>query len=316
MNRMVTVLIVLAVAGVGAFAAIDGLGSDSTTAGEEPAREESASRDLIGPHSPEPGALPGTLVVARGEKCVIQLVDLTRLRFSKAGPESGCDFNVSPDGSLAAVAAAGAEQDASPLRYEVVSLEERPKTQTGLGTLQSQPAWSHDGVRLAACAAAVSSQTTVVRTDGAPRETVSGCWPAFDTDGGLVTRTVTDLTAELPSDGISVDGEERLSLPELFGAAEGAIEEEGFVLCHTTGPGAIIVVSLAHAVAGGDARGSLQLWRDRATTAVSEIPLFLEEGGIPPATTESWRDALSLSPDGREVGIVLEDGAEHFWSST
>ncbi|MGI9659828.1 MAG: hypothetical protein ACR2OD_13035 [Gaiellaceae bacterium] len=309
-NRIITALVVLAVVAIGAVAVVAGSGEDSTAAGDRSPREESASRDLIGPHSPEPGALPGVLVVVRGENCVIQLVDLTRMRFSKAGPESGCNLVASPDGSVAAVVARGGDPEASEQRYELVTLSDEPETQTGLGAMADVPAWSPDGARIAACDPTSSSETTVVLTDGSPRQSVVGCWPAYSSAGALVTRTAADLTVELPTDGIYVEGEELVTLEEIVAAAAGSVEGQGFILGHATGADGVIAVSLAHATPDGDAQGSLQLWRGGAVSSVFEMPLFLDERDIPAnITTDSLRDRLRLSPNADEVAIVLEDGA-------
>ena len=105
-----------------------------------------------------------------------------------------------------------------------------------------------------------------------------------------------------------MDGEEVITFEELIGAAEGVTEMQGFVLAHTTGAAGDIAVSLVHAIEAGDARNSLELWRDE-TPAVSVLPLLLEERGVPEnITTVGLRDRLTFSPDGGEVAIVLEDG--------
>ena len=309
MNRIVTVLIALAVVAVGVVAALDAFGNESAAGDDRAARSESANRELIGPHSPEPGALPGTLVVARGADCVIQLVDLTRMRFSRAGPESGCYFEVAPDGTKAVVLARGEDVDAPERRFEVVELGDKPSTIGGVGSLSGDPVWSLDGTRLAGCHPPASSGTTVATLDESPRETVAGCWPAFAADGRLVTRSAVDLTLELATDGIYVDGEEVIGLDRLVETAGEGEDDRGFVLGHTVNAAGDIAVSVVHLSPDGIPLGSLQLWRDLEAITATEIPLFLPERG--PAdrlTPAALRDVLTLSPDGREVGIVLQDG--------
>lgn len=310
MNRVITALVVVAVVAVGVVAAVDGFGGDSTAAGDRPSRDDSASRDLVGPHSPEPGALPGSLVVARGDDCVIQLIDLERLRFSKSGPESGCDFSVSPDGTLAAVVSAGQDRTATTRQFELVSLDGRPDAQGGLGLLDGDPAWSPDGTALAACDPRAAGDTTVVSIEGETRETWHGCWPVYAADGRVVTRTAVDLAAELATDGIYADGEEVVTLPQLLEANETQDDALGFVLGHTTDADGSIAVSIVYASRDGEAVASLQLWRDETDVTLTEIPLFLVERGIPErVTTGSLRDEIRLSPSGREVGITLNEGA-------
>ena len=308
MNRIVTAVVVLAVAAVGVVAAVDGFGSDSAASDERRSRDDSASRDLVGPHSPEPGALPGTLVVARGEDCVIQLIDLTRLRFSRSGPESACDFSVSPDGLAAAVVSKGADVTAAERLFELVSLDGRPEKAGGIGRLPGDPVWAPDGARLAACDPRVGDDSTVLALEGSLRETHAGCWPSFSPEGSVVTRTVVDLAEELATDGIYVGGDETITLEEILAAGEGPAGPVGFVLGHTVGADGAIAVSVVRAVRGGDPEGTLQLWRDGVADTLT-IPLFLQERGIPErVTTGSLRDEIRLSPDGSELGIVLHEG--------
>ena len=309
MNRVVTVLIALAVVAVGVVAALDAFGNESTAADEQTSRSEPANRELIGPHSPEPGALAGTLVVARGANCVIQLVDLTRMRFSKAGPESGCFFSVGPSGKTAAVLVSGEDVDSAERRFELVDLDGRPTTTGDLGQLLGDPVWSLEGTRIAACHAPTSAGTTVASADGGPRDVVHGCWPAFGADGGLVTRSAVDLTVELPTDGIFIDGVEVITPDELLAAAADEEDLQGFVLGHTGNADGVIAVSLVHSSPGREPSGSLQLWRNLELASAIAIPLFLDSRGpVDRLTPAALRDVLTLSPDGDEVAIVLEDG--------
>ncbi len=309
MNRVITALVATAVIAVGAVAALDVFEGDSTAAGDRESRREAGSRELVGPHSPEPGALPGTLVVARGEDCVIQTVDLRAMRFSKAGPESGCDFSVSHDGALAAIVAKGGDEQGANRLVELVELDGKPEQTGRIGRLLGDPVWSSTDDGIAACHAPKASETTVVAIDGRPRETVAGCWPAFTTGDGLVTRTVVDLTIELGTDGIYVDGDEVLTLEQLLGAAAAGEDVRGFLLGHTGDADGLIAVLLGYVASGDEPKGSLQLWRDGIAENVIEIPLFVDaRGPLDRPLPAAFRDILRFSPGGGELGIMLQNG--------
>ncbi len=310
MNRAITIAVVLALAALTVVAAIGGFGQETTAAGDDVPRDDSGSRDLIGPHSPGPGALPGTLIVTRGEDCVVQLVDLGRMRFSKAGPRSGCDLIVAPDGETAAVVARGQATDEPAPMFDLVALDGRPEVVGQLGRMARDLVWSRDGTKLAFCDAANSSETVVVEAEDGARRTWADCWPAFGSEGALVTRTLVDLTQQLETTGIQQDGDEVVTLDQLLGAASSDPSGQVFTLGHTTGADGVIAVSLVVAEPGVDPIGSFQLWRAGTATEVTEIPLFLAERGIPGELTPvALRDQLALSPDGSEIAIVLEDGA-------
>lgn len=309
MNRVITIVVVLAVIAVGAVVVLGGESLETSTGDQERSRDNSASKDLVGPHSPEPGSLSGSFVVARGEDCVVQLVDLERMAFSKSGPSSGCDFTVTRDGERAASVVSGQEPDDAMPGFELVEVGNRPKTLQPVGRLYRDPAWSPDGSRLAACGAETSSETVILDVEAGIRELEAGCWPSFDDDGSVVTRIAVDLTRELGTSGILVDGTEAIALEQLLDAAGASTDSQAFVLGHTTGEAGAIGVSLVIAPPGNDPSGSFQLWRDGAAVAVAEIPLFLAERGIPgELSPQALRDRLALSPNGVEVGIALEDG--------
>lgn len=309
LNRIITVVIVLAVVAVAAVVALGGFDQESSAAEDDGRRDDSASRDLVGPHSPEPGALPGTMVVARGQNCVVQVVDLGGMRLSKSGPDSGCDFIVAPDGETAAVVAEGQGSDVPRPQLELVELDGRPETVRSIGRLGRAFAWSSDATRLAGCDAAGSGDTVIIDVEGGARGNEAGCWPAFGIDDSLVTRTAVDLTQVLSTDGIHRDGVEEVTLGQILEAAGSEPDAQGFVLGHTSGTGGLVAVSAVQAPPNGDPVGSIQLWRGDVVDTVTEIPLFLEERGIPgDLVADALRDELVMSPNGREVAIALKDG--------
>lgn len=133
---------VLAVPGI---AIADAMRSEpSASAGGDPSASDGSSSkdeaagDLIGPFSPESGALPGFLVVTRGQGCMIQTIDLAELTFGKLGPETGCRLWVSPDGARAAAAKREAPV-AQPVALELFTLEGRPESAGEIGPLLGPP---------------------------------------------------------------------------------------------------------------------------------------------------------------------------------
>jgi len=309
LNRIITVAVVLAVGAVAAVAALGGFGEESSAAEDDGRRDDSASRVLIGPHSPEPGALPGRLVVARGQNCVVQLVDLGGMRLSKSGPDSGCDFLVAPDGETAAVVAEGQSPDVLQPQLELVELDGRPKTIRSIGRLGRALAWSSDATRLAGCDAASSGDTVIIDVEDGARANEAGCWPAFGLDDALVTRAAADLTEVPTTEGIHRDGVEEITLRQILDAAGAEPDALGFVLGHTIGADGLVALSVFQAPPNGDPVGTVQLWRGDVVDTVTEIPLFLGERGIPgDLVADALRDELVMSPDGREVAIALQDG--------
>ena len=309
LNRIITVVIVLAVVAVAAVAALGGFGQESSADEDDARRDDPASRDLIGPHSPEPGALPGTLVVARGQNCVVQVLDLGGMRLSKSGPNSGCDFIVAPDGKTAAVVAEGQGPGAPRPQLELVQLDGWPETLRSIGRLGRAFAWSSDATRLAGCDAASSGDTVIIDVEDGTRAREAGCWPAFGVDDSLVARTAVDLTQVFSTDGIYRDGVEEITLGQILEAAGSESEAQGFVLGHTSGAGGLVALSVVQAPPNEAPFGSIQLWRGDVVDTVTEVPLFLEERGIPgDLVADALRDELVMSPDGREVAVSLKDG--------
>jgi hypothetical protein len=186
MRRRVTTLALLAAAAALAIAVVvDAVRGGGSEAPPRRAAAGDAADDLLGPNSPEPGALGGRLVVVRGERCVLQVVDLELLRLGKAGPTTSCDLAVSPDGAQAITSDA---EYRGRRRVQLQAAElggDRPRVVRELGTGLFPVAWLASGREIAHC----TERGATRRIDVGSGEglTVPGCPPAFAADGTLLT---------------------------------------------------------------------------------------------------------------------------------
>ena len=184
-RRLTTIARVLAAAGLGVAIAVDavrgsGGGEERRVVGEDGAVAE----DLVGPLSPEPGALPGRLIVLRGERCVLQVADLERLRMGRAGPGTGCELTASPSGDEAVIPSS-ATRGQRVVRLLGAELEGRPEVTRDYGEGFAELDFSSDGSELAVCVE--SAETHVVTVESGEQRTLPGCRAAFAPDGAVLT---------------------------------------------------------------------------------------------------------------------------------
>ena len=170
-------------AAIGAAALLDAVRGGRPAAQLSP--ELPAITGLSGRDLPPPGALAGRLVFAERDGCRLRVLDLQSLDLGQPGPATGCRFWASPRGDFAVVTGAAADGE-----LELVRLgDERPLLAQRLGAATSPPTWSRDGTRLAWCA---GTSTTLFELVTGRSERRRGCYPAFASDGSLVTRLVTE----------------------------------------------------------------------------------------------------------------------------
>jgi hypothetical protein len=182
-GRLASAAAVVVAAAIGVAALFDAVRGDPPASpdGDPPLQIARLSgRDL-----PPPGALAGRLVFAERDSCRLRVLDLTSLVLGEPGPATGCRFWASPRGDVAVVT--GTARDRA---LELIRLEgERPLLAQRLGAATSPPTWSRDGARLAWC---TGTSTTLLELVTGRSERRRGCYPAFASDGSLVTRLVTE----------------------------------------------------------------------------------------------------------------------------
>lgn len=291
-SRRGAILSAVVVAGVVALVVAIAVDASRTAGEPRPDRgrgEERSAELLVGPDTPQPGALPGRLIVAEGPGCRLRSLDLATMRLGRRGPATDCRLWSSPDGERVVVATREAEPPFLQLALVVRDGREW-QVDRRLGRSASPVAWAADGARLAWC----DGRGTIVAAAEARDETrrrVTGCYPTFAADGTVVTRVL-----DAPSLIALRDGE-----PWFRAGEPTTAPGEGFVgLIRALGIGALPDgrIAVASVDLGEPGTSRLALFRDAAEE--TSIPLATPETRIGPGT---YGLRIDVSPTGGELAV-------------
>lgn len=321
LRHVLTGLVVAGVAAVAVLAALLSRGGP-----DDAERGARAGSSLRGPLTPTAGALDGTLVVTAGDGCVLERLDLERVRLLEPGPRTGCEIAVSPLGDRAIVVSQRRGDDGL-VSVSLYDLQGRPSRSADLGSSFGPPAWSPEAQRIAICR---DGQTTeVVDLDGTTSSSVPGCWPAVDAGGTITMLAVAGRrpgalsAARLSSPSLDVgrpilstpsqvvlrDGVEVLRLTDVLVAAGARRQSPGLLLGHAVAPDGTLAVEALFLTDSG-VQTTVQQWDGGAMVRAIEVPPLTGKRGPADRVTESGTvgDLLRFSPTGDELAIVLRRG--------
>lgn len=181
-------------------------------------------------------------------------------------------------------------------------LAERPARVAPVGQAAGPPAWSRTGDLVAVCGA--DGRTTAISVAEGVAELVDGCWPSFTADASVITRAV--VNPETGEQIVLRDGSTILDFEGLLQVLPPGSQAPAFLLGHTTANDGSLVLSVVHA-SGDEIRVTLQRWQNGPIGDDTELPFFIDERR-PSLVADQLTDELALSPDGREVAVVLSRG--------
>lgn len=271
-------LVVLTVTAVVGLAALDAL-----KAGEKPEEPAALPRldRLRGPDMPPPAALPGRLVFATLPGCRLQVLDLATLELGSAGPPTACRLWSAPSGEWAVAARKDVQTGAANDLWLVRLDGDEPAMERRLGLARSQPTWSHDGALVAWCG--LDGQTIVARVSSPERRLVPGCFPLFQADGSIVTRT---SERDILVDGRFLADADPILGERLIGQGAG---RDGFAL------------AVQEPLHGLEAATKLELWTRGGRERTVRLPvLYGPAGGF-------FGLRIEISPSGEEAAFIAPE---------
>ena len=289
-----TALVVVAVPAIAIAAIVDAVTGDGAPKPASSAVPEPGADALEGPFVPAPGALPGELLVSLDDDCRLAAVDLAAGTLEPVDGPPACRLWAAPEGRLAVVSA----DDERRPSLVLAELSPAPRLLRRLGQADGEPAWAHDGSRVAWCDAA--GFTRVIEVAGAaPPEQLPGCAPRFGADGSVLTR----LDSLFGAPGLLRDGRVLLDAADLRRAAGGTdrIELLGF----DERADGLLAVAVA-VFTPGRPSVALGFWRGGRPEHVVELPLRVVPGVGP------LGDRLQFGPDGNVLAAGFPGGSFTF----
>ncbi len=158
---------------------------------------------------------------------------------------------------------------------------EEPTIERRLGLARSRPVWSPDGAAVAWCG--VDGRTIVEQVETSERHQLPGCFPVFQADGSIVTRTserTVLVDGRFLADPEPVLGERLIGQ----GAAEG-----GFAL------------AVQEPLLGLGSTTKLELWTRAGPERTLRLPvLYGPAGGF-------FGLRIEISPDGEEAAFIAPE---------